>query len=111
MAYYIYMCMDLLFSLINSWQVPFIHVIIIKTFILQYGHLSDIKCELKIMNLLEFVYIVIPIHLQRRIQKGFKKWKKIIIDKTSKKKGIAEWKPKLFKIIPNEKILLDAPEK
>jgi hypothetical protein len=48
----------------------------IETFSSQFGHLSDIKCELKIMTLLEFMYIVMPIHLQRRIQRGFKKWNK-----------------------------------
>jgi hypothetical protein len=55
---------------------------------------------------------VIPIHLQRRIQKGVKKWNKNN-DKTSKikKKVLLNENPKLFKIIPNEKILLDAPEK
>jgi hypothetical protein len=43
------MYMGLLFSLIAPWQVPFIHVIVFKIFSSQYGHLSDIKCELKIM--------------------------------------------------------------
>jgi hypothetical protein len=71
------MCMGLLFFLTGSRQVPFIHVIVFK-----HGHLSDIKFELNIMTLLEFMYILIPIHRQRRIQKGLKSGMKIISDKT-----------------------------
>jgi hypothetical protein len=33
------------------------------------------------------------------------------MSKHKKKKCIVEYNPKLFKIIPNETILLDAPEK
>jgi hypothetical protein len=57
------------------------------------------------------LYIVIPIHLQRRIQKGLRRGIKIIYDKTSRiKKALLNENPKLFKIIPNGKILLDAPK-
>jgi hypothetical protein len=64
------------FTIFPHCQVPFI--IVIKTLISQNGHLSETKCELKIITLLEIMYIVIPIglHLQRQIQKGVKKWNK-----------------------------------
>jgi hypothetical protein len=75
---------------IDSCQVLFI--IVFKTFSLQYSHLSDIKCELKIMTLLEFMYIVMPNYIFKGgSRKGLKSGIKIIQDKTSRKKCVYCW--------------------
>jgi hypothetical protein len=77
----------------------FIHVIVIKSFSSQYRHLSDIKCELKIMTLLEFMYIYIgtPMHFQRQVQKGVKEWNKNHLWQNIKNKKKYCW---MKKIIP-----------
>jgi hypothetical protein len=58
------------------------------------------------------MYIVIPNYIFKgRSNRGLKSGIKIIHDKTLRiKKNMLNENPKLFKIIPNEKILLDAPE-
>jgi hypothetical protein len=47
------------------------------------------------------MYIGTSIHFQRGVQKGVKKWNKIIYDKTSRiKKSIVELKPKIIEDYP-----------
>jgi hypothetical protein len=84
-----YMCMGLLFSLIDSWQVPYIHVIVIKTFSRSMATRHKVWIE-------DYDFIAVHVHRDTYIfkggsRRGLKSGMKIIYDKTSRiKESIVE---------------------